>query len=135
MRKFPPNHRSYLRNLLSRPEPIKSRHQRSVQASGNCDGGRRNGTHGAFGRTFSKRLQHRLGHFLDEQRNAIGTLDNVLSNTTQQWLVAADTVDQVSDFALAEAIETECGDVGRPTQGGSNSGRYVMTSSTPRVLS
>ena len=30
---------------------------------------------------FAFRLQHRLRHFLDEQRNAVCALDNVLSNT------------------------------------------------------
>ena len=60
---------------------------------------------------FALRFQHRLGHFLDEQRNAVSALDNVLPNARGQRLVAGDAVDHGSDFALAEPVERECGDV------------------------
>ena len=51
-------------------------------------------------------------HFLNEERNSISTLDNVLPNTLGESLVAHNTVDHSSDFALAKTIETECSDVG-----------------------
>ena len=60
---------------------------------------------------FALRFQHRLRHFLNEQRNAVSALDNVLPNTRRQRLVAGDAVDHGSDFALAEPIESECSDV------------------------
>ena len=74
------------------------------------------------GRTESRRqsaaprlgpsFQHRLRHFLHEQRDAIGPLNNVLPNALGQRLVAGDPVDHGSNFALAKPIEGECSDVG-----------------------
>ena len=43
MRELSPYHRSDLRHFFGRAEPVKPRHQRGVQACGNCNGGRRNG--------------------------------------------------------------------------------------------
>ena len=60
---------------------------------------------------FAFRFQHRLGHFLDEQRNAIGALDDVLPDARRQRLVADDAVDHGVDFALAQPIESEGGHV------------------------
>ena len=45
---------------------------------------------------FALRLQHRLRHFLNEQRNAVCALDNVLSDARWQRLVAGDAVDQAA---------------------------------------
>ena len=60
---------------------------------------------------FALRFQHRLRHFLHEQRNAIGALDNVLPDARGQRLVAGDAVDHGGDFALAKPVDGECGDV------------------------
>ena len=51
-------------------------------------------------RALALRLQHRLGHFLHEQRNAVGALDNVLPDVRRQRLIANDAVDHGSDVAL-----------------------------------
>jgi tetratricopeptide (TPR) repeat protein len=53
------------------------------------------------------RLQHRLRHFLDEQRNAVGTLDDVLADVGWQRLVADDALDHGDNFALAKPIDGE----------------------------
>ena len=66
----------------------------------------------ALGIALARGLQHRLGHFLNEQRNAISALDNVLSDTLWQRLVARNAVNHCSDFALAKAIKTERSDIG-----------------------
>ena len=57
-----------------------------------------------------------LGHFLHEQRDAVGPLNDVLSDTPWQRFVARYAVNHCSDFALAEAIKGESGDIG-PTIG------------------
>src|SRR5260370_39336258 len=55
------------------------------------------------------RLQHRLRHFLDEQRNAVGTLDDVLANVGWQRLIADDALDHGYNFALSQPIDgQEC---------------------------
>ena len=72
---------------------------------------------------FALRLQHRLGHFLDEQRNAIGAFDNVVPDVRRQRLVADDAVDHGGDFALAKPIEGKGGYV-RP----SNPRRFKLRS-------
>ena len=49
------------------------------------------------------RLQHRLRHFLDEQRNAVGTLDDVLADVGWQRLVADDALDHGDEFRALQA--------------------------------
>ena len=55
------------------------------------------------------RLQNRLRHLLDEQGNAICTLDDVLPNARREKLVADDAVDHRVDVALWQAIEGQRG--------------------------
>ena len=112
MGELSPYRRPDLCDFLGRAEPVKPRHQRSVQACRDRQCGE--GTAAAVRSrcAFALRLQHRLGHFLDEQRNAIGALDNVLSDALWQRLVARDAVNHCGDFALAEPIESESSDVG-----------------------
>src|SRR5271169_1973463 len=52
-------------------------------------------------------LQHRLRHFLDEQRNAVGTLDDVLADARWKQLVADDGLDHREYFALSKPIDGE----------------------------
>ena len=67
-------------HFFGRPEPVEPRHQRRVQACRDANGRRWNGCDRALSGAFTFRFQHRLRHFLNEQRNAIGTFDNVLSD-------------------------------------------------------
>ena len=83
MRELSPNHRSDLRNLLCRTKPIKPRHQRGVEACGNGQRRRRNRRNRPLGVVRTARLKYRLGHFLDEQWNAIGALHDVLPDTAR----------------------------------------------------
>ena len=83
---------------------------------------------------FTFRFQHGLGHFLNEQRNAISALDNVLSNTLRQWLVAGDAVNHCAHFALIEAIEAECSDVGSSDPGRLEFPSVWTISNTPSPL-
>ena len=78
MRELSPDRRADLRDLFGRAEPIEPRHQRGVQACGTARAG--DGTAAAVRSrvALALRLQHRLGHFLDEQWNAVGALDDVL---------------------------------------------------------
>ena len=105
MRKLPPNRRPDLRHFLGGAEPVKPRHQRGVQACGDGERRRRNRCSAFAGSAFALRLQHRLGHFLDEQRNAVGALDDVLSDAGGQRLVADDAVDHGGDVALRQPID------------------------------
>jgi hypothetical protein len=65
----------------------------------------------ALSSTFAFGFQYRLRHFLDEQRNAIGTLDNVLSDTLGQRLVARNTLDHGGDIAFPKPVESKGGDM------------------------
>jgi hypothetical protein len=51
----------------------------------------------------------RLGHFFDEQRDAVSTLNDVLPNACRERLVAEDAVDHRVDVALWQAIEGQSG--------------------------
>src|ERR1700740_454824 len=79
-----------------------------MKARWNRDGGRWDTGSGPLRFTLALRLQYRLGHFLDEQWNAVCALDNVLSDAHGQRLVARNTVDHGVDFALPEPVEGEC---------------------------
>ena len=59
-------------------------------------------------------LQHRLRHFLHEQRNAVGALDDVLPDICWKPLVAHNAVDHGGYFALCQSIEGEGGHI-RPS--------------------
>ena len=84
---------------------------------------------------FAVGLKHHLGHFLPQQRDAVGALDDVLSDILWQRFVARYAVDHRGDFALAEAIEGESGDVG-PTDPRQLKLRSMVTiSNTPSVFS
>ena len=61
---------------------------------------------------FALRFQHGLRHFLNEQRDAVSALDNVLPNALRQRLVARDAVDHGNDFALPKPVEREGSDEG-----------------------
>ena len=63
---------------------------------------------------FAFGLQHRLCHFLDEQRNAITTLNYVLPNALRQCPTSGNLPNQGGDFAFTETIEVERCDVERP---------------------
>ena len=70
-----------------------------------------NGRSHALCCALALRFQHRFGHFLYEQRNAIGALDDFLPNVRWHWLVASNAVDHRFDFAPRQPIEGEGGDV------------------------
>ena len=70
---------------------------------------------------FAAGFQHRLGHFLNEQRDAVGALDDVLPNARRKQLVPDDVVDHGLDFAFSEPIDGESSYIGCPIHGGSNS--------------
>ena len=83
MRELSPDRRPDLRHLFGGAEPVKPRHQRGVQACRNGDSRGRNGGESLRSSASSLRLQHRLRHLLDEQRDAIGALDDVLPEYSQ----------------------------------------------------
>ena len=112
MRELPPNRRPDLRHLLGRAEPVEPRHQRGVQARRDSQCWRRNGRTGALRFALALGLQHRLGHFLDEQRNAIGALNDVLLILSGSALLPVTRSIIAVDFALAESIKSEGGDIG-----------------------
>ena len=56
-------------------------------------------------------FQHRLGQFLDEQRHAVGALDDLLEQRGRQRLAAGDVLHHRHALAPAEAVERHGGDV------------------------
>jgi hypothetical protein len=99
VRKFAPDCCTDLRHLFGRSaEPVEPRHQRGVQA---CrDGECRPGNHGNGLRRRAQafRFQHRFRHFFHKQRNAIGSIKDVLPDIRWQWLIARDPVNHRLHF-------------------------------------
>src|ERR1700676_1245719 len=89
-----------------------------MQACGNGKRWRRDRSNRALGLFLATRLKYRLGHLLDEKGNTIGALYDVLPNTCEQRLVAGNTVDHGSDFALPKPIKSEGWDGGPPNPRG-----------------
>ena len=114
MGELPPDRRPYLRQLFGGAEPIEPRHQRGVQACGDRQGRRRNRRDGPPRFALILSLQHCLGHFLHEQRDAVGALDDVMPQARRQEFVAGDPVDHGVDFALGQPIEGVGGHVRPP---------------------
>src|SRR5690348_7666937 len=106
MCKLAPEGRPDLSYFLGRTaQPVEPRHEGGVQARRDGQCWRWNGGGGPLRFALALGLQHRLGHFLHEQRDAVGALNDVLSDTHWQRFVARYAVNHRSDFALAEAIK------------------------------
>jgi hypothetical protein len=56
---------------------------------------------------LAPRFQYRLGHLLDEQGNAIGTLDDVMADAGWQRLVANDAIDDRSNVTFPQPIQSD----------------------------
>src|SRR6476620_7224725 len=82
-----------------------------MQACRNRSHWRRVHANRPLGCTLAFRFQYCLRHFLYEQRDAVGALDDVLPNTCKKELVADDAVDHGADVALCQPIESEGSDV------------------------
>src|SRR5215472_76529 len=98
-----------LRHLLGPAQPIKSGHQRRVQARRDGQGGGRNRSNRPPGCALAFRLQGRLGHLLHEQGNAVATLDDVVPDVCWQQFVADDAINHCADIALCQPINRRGG--------------------------
>ncbi|MGC1348207.1 MAG: hypothetical protein WA858_00320, partial [Xanthobacteraceae bacterium] len=117
MGEFPADGRADLRQLLGLAKPVEPRHQRSVQASRHRPARRWNCGSGEPHLSFGLCLQHRLGHLLDEQGNAIGALDDVLPHARGQRVVADEAIDQRGNVAFAEPVQRQGRYIGPPDPG------------------
>jgi hypothetical protein len=62
-----------------------------------------------LGCALAFRLQDGLRHLLDEQRNAVSAIDDILPDVRWDELVASDAIDHRGDVALPQTINgDEC---------------------------
>jgi len=88
---FAAHHRADLRDLLDqRPEPVDARDQGGVQ--GGRDRQRRRWAGCQCGGAVAA-FKHRLGQLLDEQRYAVGALDDFVHGGAGETGVAGETLD------------------------------------------
>ena len=106
--KFPADRCADLDHLLAGPEAVEPSHQGRVQACRYRKRGGRNRGGGAPHVALACSFQHRFGHFLHEEGNAIGSLDDVLPDVRGKRLVADHPFDQRVDVALRQPIENLC---------------------------
>ena len=112
MRKLSPDGRADLRHLLCRAEPVEPGHQRGVQARRNRQRRGRNAAAAACVAALSLScFQHRLCHFLHEQRNAVGALDDVLPEFAGRSLLPTTRSIMRPDFALRQPIDGQGGHI------------------------
>jgi hypothetical protein len=119
MGELPTDRRPNLHHLLGRAEAVKTCHQRRVQARWHRQGRRWNRRNRVPGHALAFGLKHGLGHFLHKQGNAVGALDDVLSDIRWQQLIADDALDHGSDFTPCQPIDCH--------------GRHVVLSDPRRV--
>ncbi|MET0679084.1 MAG: hypothetical protein ABW175_25065, partial [Bradyrhizobium sp.] len=115
--KCPADRCANLRHVLRRPKPIEPRHQRSMQACRNRHHRRRRLGANPLRASFILRVQHRLGHLLGEQGNAVGPLDDVLADARRQRPVADHLLDQGIDVARRQPMQGQLSHV-RPSNRG-----------------
>ena len=115
------------------PWPLPSRSSRAIseacKLAGTASAGEGRATR-AFRRALALRLQHRLRHLLDEQRNAVRALDDVLSDVGGQRPIAGDLSIKAVTSRGASRLIVSAVTCGRPIQGAANSGRKVTNSRT-----
>src|SRR5262249_2936242 len=81
MRKLATDYCRDLGQLLCRAaEPVEPGHERGIEARRHTQCWRRNRSNCARSGDLASCLQYSLGHLLYEQRNTVGTLDDVLPN-------------------------------------------------------
>jgi hypothetical protein len=110
MGELPSDRRPDLSHFLGGAKAVKPRRQRRLQGRGNHEGWRRN-RRSSPSRLGALRLQHRLGHLLDEQGNAVAAFNDVAPSDGRQRLVADHMVNHGADLALRQSIQDECGHV------------------------
>ena len=107
MRKLSPDGCPYLGHFSGCAEPVEPRHQRRVQACGDCQSIRWHSRGSPLRLVLTPRFQHCLGHLLHEQGNAIRALDDVLPDTRWDEFVADDAVNHGLDVVLRQPIDGE----------------------------
>src|SRR5208282_4707785 len=105
---FSADYRGCLRHLFRAREPVEPRHQRVLQTRGNGE----RITSGFFAQQSA--LEQALGQFLDEQRNAVGTLDDAVEDFGRQTFAAGDAVDESGCVAPRQSVQRQQGDMRWP---------------------
>jgi hypothetical protein len=94
-----------LRDFLGdRSQPIDSGDQRGVQ--GNRDGRCRRWRRCRHGATAA--FDDRLGQLLDEERDAVGALDDRVEGLAGETGIVGEPLDQCCALMLAEAVQHQC---------------------------
>jgi hypothetical protein len=90
MQEFAPDSRADLCHFLGGAEAVEPRHQRGVQACGDCQSHRWHSRGSPWRFFLTPRFQHCLGHFLHEQGDAVRALNYVVPDARRDGLVADD---------------------------------------------
>ena len=122
MGELAPDRRADLRDFPGRAEPVEPCHQRGMQACRDRQGWRRTNAGSARRFAFAFRLQHRLRHFLDEQRNAVGARGDLGHHIRTQLFVPGEACDHDGHLALPKPIERQARDMRLPDPGRSELG-------------
>ena len=110
--------RADLQHLARGTEPVDPRHQRGLQRRRNRQVLCRLIEHVVIaGFVQSLALEHRLGQLFDEQRHAVGALDDLIEQSGRQFLSAGYMIDQHGPLALRQPVERQHGDVRLPGPG------------------
>src|SRR5215472_2188505 len=117
MREFAADRRSNLRELFRSSKTVETRHQRSVKCCGNFEFWRWDRSRCSSRVFLVLRFQYCLGHLLDEQWNAVGPIDQVLTDIRRKKFVAYNSVDDGVDVAPSESIDGDGGHVRKSNPG------------------
>ena len=106
---LPSDGRTDLSDLLrGRAKAVEARHQQGLQGRRHRGAGPRRDARRA-GRAL--RFDHRLGQFLDEQRHAVGSVQDLGHELGRQSPLAGDPIDQRGSIAFVETIQQAQRDV------------------------
>ena len=102
-------HRADLRDLLGdRPEPVEPRDQRGMQGGRDRQGRQRARRQYRSDPVVAiAAFEHRLGQLLDEQRHAVGALDDLVDDLAGETGIAGEPLDQRRAVAPAEPVQRQ----------------------------
>ena len=122
-----------LRDLLYRRHAVETGHERVVQAR--WDRQRRQRAAEAPGVAIlaeQSGFQHGLGQFFDEQRHAVRLGHDLVQDFLGERLAAGEVADRPAQALALKRFIASCVRCAREPQGGTNSGRCVISISTRR---
>src|SRR5262249_41657675 len=133
MRELAPHCRSDLCDFLRWSKPVKSRHQRRVEACRDANGRRWSGCEPAAPSPLASKTAFAISSTNSGTPSVRSIMSRLMLSDRELFPVTQSIIASIS--RSPRRLRLSAVTLGRPIHGGSNSGRYVTMSNTPSVFS